>query len=149
MSSLSSETIKIEFVNQKSVKSLQSIVSRFKEKYIPLPSVEHNDLPSKSLAILHEHPEIVTKNPSLFNIPIINPDSKAVTKQTKTSTLHPFLIPFQPASISKSVRKENSVQFESERRKFLIEARIEHQRILLIFQDRLAFEVSTCPLVVG
>jgi hypothetical protein len=129
----------LRFVNKKSHERVLELVDEIKTAFRQ-QTVEVDPAPSACLDRVDANPEL------LFLCPYIkelgkDPNPPPVAP-SRLSALKPFLFPFYPATVPKGGKADDD--FEKVRHDFLTKSRLEHERLLWAFQDRLVHDLSSC-----
>jgi hypothetical protein len=122
----------LRFVNKKSTERVLELVDEIKASFRQ-PELEVDTAPAECLRKIEEHPELLFSSPQILDI---KPDPRPPPPTPRFAALKGFLFPFNPASIPKQKTKLDDAS-EEVRHDFLTESRLEHERLLWSFQDRL------------
>jgi hypothetical protein len=129
------EEFSLRFVNKKSHERVIELVDEIKLAF-QQQTVEVDPAPSVCLERVDDNPEL------LFRCPLVKklrPDpSPPPATPGRLGALRPFLFPFYPAFVPKGEDED----YEISRRSFLTAARLQHERLLWSFQDRLVHNLS-------
>lgn len=125
----------IKFVHKKSTQQIEGLIRQIKEFYQANKSMKDKKEEDCLKSISESSVELFNVPPNLFNLKPC--DEKTVNHTTKFTSLKPFLFPYFPTNVQKNSDGTLDKEYEKDKKKFLIESRNEHQRLLYSFQDRL------------
>jgi hypothetical protein len=127
---LENSNFSLRFVNKKSRERVLELVEEIKASFCQ-PAVAMDPAPAACLARVEDHPELLLTCPHVLDLsPDPNPPPNVAPR---LAALKPFLFPFYPATAPKGADPES----ERSRSEFLSHSRLQHQRLLWAFQDRL------------
>jgi hypothetical protein len=127
---LEDSNFSLRFVNKKSRERVLELVEEIKASFCQ-PAIAMDPAPAACLARVEDHPELLLTCPHVLDL---SPDPNPPPNVTpRLAALKPFLFPFYPATAPKGADPES----ERSRSEFLSQSRLQHQRLLWAFQDRL------------
>jgi hypothetical protein len=120
----------LRFVKKKSRERVLELVEEIKASFCQ-PAVAMDPAPAACLARVEDHPELLLTCPHVLELcPDADPPPNVAPR---LAALKPFLFPFYPATAPRAADPES----ERTRSDFLSQSRLQHQRLLWAFQDRL------------
>lgn len=130
---MSGRNERIFFVNKKCFERLEEKANQLRKEVIEAPPVPHETKFDQILSFVGENQTSLFEHRELF--PAVKVKPVETPKLSELVMIHPFLFGEIPPSCPETAVRTGPRKFNETRRKFLLEARKEHQRVLWTFQD--------------
>lgn len=131
----------LTFVNKKSSERVLELVDEIKTAF-SRPELKIENKAPECLAKADNNLELLLHTSNILKYEQ-DPDPPQMNPP-RLASLKPFLFPFYPASVPKTSQKPIlDSDFNESRRNFLVDSRLDHERLLWSFQDRFVRDLCT------
>lgn len=131
----------LKFVNKKSSERVLELVDEIKTAF-NRPEIQIDHTAPESIAKADDNLEYLLSSSDILKYQ--QDDDSPSMNPSRLASLKPFLFPFYPALMPNTSPSQTSdSEFNKIRRSFLTESRLEHERLLWSFQDRLVRDLCS------